>query len=64
MQQATTVVSCVSESPFSAPRRRNILSLQIVRNWLACLGFKLFVSGTISSDSKMGGLSDLIELSQ
>jgi len=62
MQQATTVVSYVSESGFSAPRRRNILSLQIVRNWLACLG--LFVIGTISSDSKMGGLSCLIELSQ
>jgi len=62
MQQATAVVSCVSESRFSAPRRRNILSLQIVRNWLACLG--LFGRDTISSDSKMGGLSCLIELSQ
>jgi len=62
MQQVTTVVSCVSESRFSAPRRRDVLSLQIVRNWLACLGY--FVRGTISSDSKMGGLSCLIELSQ
>jgi len=62
MQQATTVVSCVSESRFSAPRRRNVLSLQIVRNWLAGLGYS--VRGAISSDSKMGGLSCLIELSQ
>jgi len=62
MQQATTVVSCVSESRFSAPRRRSVLSLQIVRNWLACLGYS--VRDTISSDSKMGGLSCLIELSQ
>jgi len=62
MQQATTVVSCVSESRFSAPRRRNILSLQIVLNWLVCLGYS--VRGTIPSDSKMGGLSCLIELSQ
>jgi len=62
MQQATTIVSCVSESRFSAPRRRNVLSLQIVRNWLACLGYS--VGGTISSDSKMSGLSCLIELSQ
>ena len=62
MQQATTVVSCVSESRFSAPRRRNVLSLQIVRNWLACLGYSM--RGTISSDSRMGGLSCLIELSQ
>jgi len=61
MQQAT-VVFCVSESRFSAPRRRNALFLQIVRNWLARLGW--FVRGTISSDSKMGGLSCLIELSQ
>jgi len=62
MQQATTVVSCVSESRFSAPRRRKVLSLHIVRNWLACLGYS--VRGTISSDSKIGGLSCLIELSQ
>jgi len=34
---ATTVISCVSESRFSAPRRRNVLSLRIVQNWLACL---------------------------
>jgi len=62
MQQATTVVSCVSKSRFSAPRRRNVLSLQIVRDWLACLSCS--VECTISSDSKMGGLSCLIELSQ
>jgi len=62
MQQATTVVSCISESRFSAPRRRNVLSLQIVRNWLARQG--QFVRDTISSDSKMGALSCLIELSQ
>jgi len=62
MQQATTVVSGVSESRFSAPRRRKVLSLQIVRNWLACLGCS--VRDTISLDSKMGGLSCLIELSQ
>ena len=62
MQQATTVVSCECESRFLAPTGREVLSLQIVRNWLACLEW--FVSGTISSDSKMGGLSPLIELSQ
>jgi len=62
MQQATTVVFCVSESRFSAPRHRDVLSLQIVQNWLACLEW--FVRRTISSNSKMGGLSCLIELSQ
>ena len=47
---------------FSCTNRWGVLSLQIVRNWLACLG--MLVRGTISSDSKMGGLSCLIELSQ
>ena len=47
---------------FSCTNRWGVLSLQIVRNWLACLGW--LVRGTISSDSKMGGLSCLIELSQ
>jgi len=62
MQHATTVVSFVDESHFLAPIGREVLSLQVVRNWLACLG--LFVRGTITSDSKMGGLSCLIELLQ
>ena len=60
MQQATTVVSCVCESRFLAPTGRGVLSIQIVRDWLACLGG--FVRDTIVSDSKMGGLSCLIEL--
>ena len=38
------------------------LFADVVRNWLACLGYS--GRGTISSDSKMGGLSCLIELSQ
>ena len=62
MQQATIVVSCVCESPFLAPTGREVLSLQIVQNWLACLGW--FVRGTISSDSKVGELAYLIKLSQ
>ena len=62
MQQATTVVSCVCETRFLAPTGRGVLSLQIVRNWLACL--ESFTSGIISSDSKVGGLSRFIELSQ
>jgi len=62
MQQATTVVSCVCESRFHVPTGREVISLQIVQNWLACLGW--FVRGTISSDSKIGGLACLIELSQ
>jgi len=61
MQQATTVVFYVCESRFLAPTGREVLSVQIVRNWLACLWW--FVKGTISSGSKMGGLSCLIELS-
>jgi len=47
---------------FFTIRRKGILSLQIVRNWLACL--ESFTRGTISSDSKVGGSSCLIELSQ
>jgi len=62
MQQAMTVVSYSEQVFFFIVGRREILSLQIVRNWLACLG--AFARGTISSDSKMGGLSHLIELSQ
>ena len=62
MQQATRVVSGVSESRFSAPLRREVLSLEIVRDWLAC--HKWFVRGTSSSDSKMDGLTCLIGLSQ
>jgi len=38
-----------------------MLSLQIVRNWLACLSDPL--KDTISSDSKMGGLPGSIGLS-
>jgi len=62
MQQTTTVVSYECESRFLAPTGGEVLSLQIVRNWLAYLGW--FVGSTISSESKMGGLSCLIELSQ
>jgi len=62
MQQATTVVSYVSESRFSAPGRRDVISSQRVRNCLA--GLEGIVRGTISLDSRMGGLSCLIELSQ
>jgi len=45
---------------FLVIRRREILSLQIVRNWLVRL--ESFTTGTISADSKVGGLSCLIEL--
>ena len=62
MQQATIVVSYSEQVFFSVIRRREILSLQIVRNWLASL--ESFTRVTISSDSKVGGLSCLIELSQ
>ena len=62
MQQATIVVSYSEQVFFFVIRRREILSLQIVRNWLARL--ESFAGVTISSDSKMGGLSFLIELSQ
>jgi len=62
MQQATIVVSYSEQVFFFVIRLRRILSLQIVRNWLACL--ESFARGTISSDSKMGGLSCVIELSQ
>ena len=62
MQQATIVVSYSEQVFFFVIRRREILSLQIVRNWLARLAS--FVIITISLDSKMGGLSCLIELSQ
>jgi len=41
MQQATTVVSCVSESPFFVPGCKEVLSLQIVRDWLACLEWSM-----------------------
>ena len=37
MQQATIVVSYSDQGFFFVIRRRGILSLQIVRNWLACL---------------------------
>ena len=37
MQQATIVVSYSEQVFFFVIRRRGILSLQIVRNWLACL---------------------------
>ena len=56
------MVSYSEQGFFFVIRRRGILSLQIVRNWLACLGYS--VRGAISSDSKMGELSCLIELSQ
>ena len=62
MQQATIVVSYSEQVFFLLIRRGEILSLQIVRNWLACL--ESFTRGIISSDSKVGGLSRLIELSQ
>jgi len=62
MQQATIVVSYSERVFFFVIRRRQILSLQIERNWLACL--ESFTRGTISSRSKVGGLSCLIELSQ
>jgi len=62
MQQATIVVSYSEQVFFFVIRRREILSLQIVRNWLARL--ESFARITISSDSKVGGFSCLIELSQ
>ena len=37
MQQATIVVSYSEQVVSFVIRRRGILSLQIVRNWLACL---------------------------
>jgi len=62
VQQATIVVSYSEQVFFFVIRGREILSLQIVRNWLARL--ESFARSTISSDSKVGGLSCLIELSQ
>jgi len=62
MQQATIVVSYSEQVFFFVISRREILSLQIVRNWLACL--ESSIRGIISSDSKVGRLSRLIELSQ
>jgi len=62
MQQATIVVSYSEQVFFFVVRRREILSLQIVRNWHASLIDPS--KDTISSDSKMSGLSCLIELSQ
>jgi len=56
------VVSYSEQVFFFVVRRREILSLQIVRNWLASLIDP--ANDTISSDSKMSGLSCLIELSQ
>jgi len=56
------VVSDSKQAFFFVIGRREILSLQIVRNWLACL--ESFARITISSDSRVGGLSCLIELSQ
>jgi len=38
MQQAMTVVFYVSNHLVSFLKNRGVLSLQIVRNWLACLG--------------------------
>jgi len=52
MQQATIVVSHSEPVFFLVIRRREILSLQIVRNWLARL--ESFARITISSDSKVG----------
>jgi len=37
MQQATIVDSYSEQVVFIVIRRRGIVSLQIVRNWLACL---------------------------
>ena len=56
------MVSDSKQAFFFVIGRREILSLQIVRNWLACL--ESFTRGTIPSDSKVVGLSCLIELSQ
>jgi len=56
-----TVGSCGSGSPFLAPRSRKVLSLQVVRNWLALSDPSKY---TMSSDSKMGGVLCLIEISQ
>jgi len=62
MQQATTVVSYSEQVSFFIMGRREILSLQIVRDWLSSLSDPS--KDTISSDSKMSRLSNLIELSQ
>jgi len=62
MQQATTVVSYSEQVSFFIMGLREILSLQIVWDWLSSLGDPS--KDTISSDSKMSGLSYLIELSQ
>jgi len=56
------VVSYSEQVFFIIMGRREILSLQIVRNWLGSLIDRS--KDTISSDSKMSGLSCLIELSQ
>jgi len=62
MQQATTVFPFLCESRFLSSKGMGVLSLHIVRNWLACLWW--FARGTISIDSKVGGLAYWIELSQ
>jgi len=62
MQQATIGVFYSEQVFCFVLSRREILSLQIVRNWLASLIDPS--EDTISSDSKMSGLSCLIELSQ
>ena len=56
------MVSYSEQVFFFVIRRREVLSPQIVRNWLARL--ESFAGITISSDSKVGRLSCLIELSQ
>jgi len=61
MQQATTVVSYSEQVTFFIMERREILSLQIVQDWLS--GLSDPSNNTISSDSKRSGLSYLIELS-
>jgi len=55
-----TVVSESEQVFLSMTGRRAILSLQIVRNWLACLSNRS--KDTISSDSNVGGLLCVIEL--
>jgi len=62
MQQATTVVSYSEQVSFFIMGLREILSLQIVQDWLSRLGDPS--KDTISSDSKMSTLSYLIEISQ
>jgi len=62
MQQATTVVSYSEQVSFFIMGRREILSLQIVQDWLSSLSDPS--KDTILSDSRMSRLSYLIELSQ